>query len=266
MMPLAHRTRFTLKPRYCAHWALRGVCPPALTSAACLKETATPISPPPHPHLPSFCREIWCRIAVRGTFRSFLRALWARATTGDWPADLADAFPAATATATAWGVGSGGTGQRRTAPRVPAADSKAVRELDWYITPADLEFFKAAVERDEAPEGTGPWERMMYKEWPHCKYTAYRRMLPVSGGARGQRGGDGMDESCLTEGKLGSPAGWVRQLVQATPTPHLTALGMCIGTHNEIPPSTPHPLTNQPTNQATKQPSNLPPIPADRQD
>ena len=102
-------------------------------------------------------RELWYRFCEPGTFRALLRNLWTTLTTGErfqWPSALVDYTNSAHLSSTTAAV---------------VADS-----LRWYVTTADLQTFKDAVE-----DGNGPvWERMLHKEWDSCSYTAYRRSLP----------------------------------------------------------------------------------------
>lgn len=101
-------------------------------------------------------REVWYRFCSPGTFRALVRSAWASITTGQpfvWPS--AAASPAGKA------AGSG--------------DAASFADpLRWYVSAADLEFFKDAVERDVGPA----WEPMLQKEWEGCTYQAWRRMLP----------------------------------------------------------------------------------------
>ena len=51
-------------------------------------------------------------------------------------------------------------------------------EESWFITDADLDFFQARVERQDAPIRTEPWQLMVNKTIPDAlQYRAYRRLL-----------------------------------------------------------------------------------------
>jgi hypothetical protein len=102
-------------------------------------------------------REVWYRFFNPGTFRALVRAAWATLTTGapfQWP-QLGGAAALA-------------PGGLAAEPALGPADP-----VRWYVTSADLETFKDAVER-----GAGPaWQEMLRKEWPGCSYVAFRRTL-----------------------------------------------------------------------------------------
>lgn len=104
-------------------------------------------------------REIWYRFCSPGTFRALVRAAWTSITTGQsfqWPSELSLAASGTSFTA---------TGADSAAPADP---------LRWYVTTADLDIYKDAVERNVG----APWEQMLRKEWEGCTYTAWRRPLP----------------------------------------------------------------------------------------
>jgi hypothetical protein len=59
-----------------------------------------------------------------------------------------------------------------------AADAAADCEKTWYISESDLEFFRARVERKDAPVRADAWEPLMTKQIPGVLiYKAYRRLL-----------------------------------------------------------------------------------------
>lgn len=59
-----------------------------------------------------------------------------------------------------------------------AEPAKEEDENEWLITDADLDFFRARVERNDAPIRAEPWQMMVNKTLPHeLEYRAYRRLL-----------------------------------------------------------------------------------------
>lgn len=104
-------------------------------------------------------REVWYRFCTPGTFRAILRSAWVSVTTGkpfEWPSAVAS------------------LGKASSMDSDVAALSDPLR---WYVSTADLEFCKDAIERDVGPA----WEQMLHKEFDGSTYTAYRRTLPTTG-------------------------------------------------------------------------------------
>eukprot|EP00884_Botryococcus_braunii_P016853 jgi/Botrbrau1/3851/Bobra.0183s0076.1 len=66
-------------------------------------------------------------------------------------------------------------------PEAQSSVGRAVRsktdDVDWYITDADLQFFKDRIERDAAPSGAKPWDHMMDKRGPGFSYSAWRSFV-----------------------------------------------------------------------------------------
>lgn len=103
-------------------------------------------------------REVWYFHFSPGSFRATLRSLWKTITKGEafaWPEKKRKVF-------------SGDVS------RGAAAAAALSDPLSWYVTTADLEFCRDAIERDVGPS----WERMFEKHWDGCTYTAFRRSLP----------------------------------------------------------------------------------------
>jgi hypothetical protein len=106
-------------------------------------------------------REVWYRFCTPGTFRALVRAAWHSLRTGQpfqWPSSTSGYSNKSMLT-----LGDGGEG-------TPGLTDP----LRWYVTTADLEFYKDAVERDVGP----CWEEMLRKDWEGCSYVAWRRTLP----------------------------------------------------------------------------------------
>jgi len=102
-------------------------------------------------------REVWYLRFSPGSFRAILRSLWNTLTKGQrftWP--------------------ERNSGQKGDAERAAAASAALADPLSWYVSTADLEFCRDAIDRNVGPE----WEHMLQKEWPGCTYKAYRRSLP----------------------------------------------------------------------------------------
>lgn len=103
-------------------------------------------------------REVWYRFCSPGTFRALVRAAWHSLRTGQpfqWPS-FTDS-------------------KRKLAlGEISESTTNLTDPLRWYVTTADLEFYKDAVERDVGPA----WEEMLRKDWDGCSYVAWRRTLP----------------------------------------------------------------------------------------
>lgn len=102
-------------------------------------------------------REVWYLRFSPGSFRAILRSLWNTLTKGQrftWP--------------------ERNIGQKGDVERAAAASAALADPLSWYVSTADLEFCRDAIERDVGPK----WEEMLKKEWPGCTYKAFRRSLP----------------------------------------------------------------------------------------
>lgn len=102
-----------------------------------------------------FIQTLWLRNTDPGTFHRYLESVLA-AIAG-----------------TANEVGKPGVGKDILTERASDETEKA-----WYITDADLDFFRARVERQDAPIRAEPWQLMVDKAIPDVlRYRAYRRML-----------------------------------------------------------------------------------------
>eukprot|EP00887_Chlorella_sp_A99_P003282 scaffold9.g3282.t1 len=102
-------------------------------------------------------KAVWREFFAVGTARGVARALWLSLTTGrrfEWPSP--------------GGAASGG------------ADSAApaAAEDSWYVTDAELQQLKWAIEQDGRPEGAGAWEHIMARDLPGATYAAWRRSVP----------------------------------------------------------------------------------------
>lgn len=102
-----------------------------------------------------FIQTLWLRNTDPGTFHRYLESVLA------------------SIAGTAGDTGKPGCVQDHASDSAPEEG-----ENEWLITDADLDFFRARVERNDAPIRAEPWQLMVHKTLPNeLQYRAYRRML-----------------------------------------------------------------------------------------
>lgn len=102
-----------------------------------------------------FIQTLWLRNTDPGTFHRYLESILASIA-----GNAAD-------------TGKSGRSKDHAAESAPDED-----ENEWLITDADLDFFRARVERKDAPIRAEPWQLMVNKTLPNeLQYSAYRRIL-----------------------------------------------------------------------------------------
>jgi hypothetical protein len=120
-------------------------------------------------------RDVWQHSIAAG-LHAYLLAIWGWLAGGGWvlasdQAGKAKSAPEAPVTLAQ--QQPSGSRKQQIQQHIPSQSTDG-----WYVTEADLEFFKQHVEQNVQLEGATKWESQMDKDFKTFNYSAWRRILP----------------------------------------------------------------------------------------